>query len=523
MHDLKLLLVGPFDPSHGLYSFVAPPLGAWRLAGFLKSRGISCQVFDPNLSSSPYEDIERLVKDFNFPLIGFSFTGMTLPYDLSLAHLTKKLSARSILFAGGVEATFNYRLIMSNAPLDMIILGEGEFPTLRICEAIEKGKPLEGIQGIVTRTKHGLSVVPNQPLSFEEFREATLALPLDKIPFEAYWNKLKKLWGIAEVGMDESKLKQTHCINLVASNYCPLKCSFCSYTNFLDFACDRKGVKTYQLTADDAVHMVKKALTLHPDTRTIVFRDDLFVFKNDRRIKPFCEGIISAKEKGELDKRLTFICSSRVDTVSKELLGMMKRAGFRLIGYGIESFSKNMLREFNKTNTFKYVEQTISDTINAGITPFLNIILSSPDSTMKDIVTTLSKVFYYQKKGCEMSIYPYVMPFSGSHMAEQPGLEPYKVYHDMQIPHTDIAFMQPVKIMPKDNSVRNFMKELETQIMADTKDLAETLRLTHLPSRIRSIITVYSAAKILKDRGIALPFSPQEVMDLSRLSESGLS
>jgi hypothetical protein len=31
----RFLLVGPYDPKGGEYTFLAPPLGVWRLAGVL--------------------------------------------------------------------------------------------------------------------------------------------------------------------------------------------------------------------------------------------------------------------------------------------------------------------------------------------------------------------------------------------------------------------------------------------------------------------------------------------------------
>lgn len=513
-HDLRLLLIGPFDPSRGIYSFVAPPLGIWRISGFLRYRGIHCQVFDPNISHSPYNELARLLQKSTFDFIGISVTGQTLPHDLSLAYWVRQRSPKSIIAAGGVEATFNYDLIMSAAPLDLVVLGEGEIPLLRICEAITKGTPLEGIQGTVIRGKDGLIVCPNKPMSFAEFREAGSLLPIEDIPFESYWSQLKNLRGVPPGKADEDTLKELHCIRLMTLNYCPLKCSFCSYTNFLDSAGGKKGVKVWRLPADDVVRMVKKAYDSHPDVRTIVFQDDIFTFKNDKRIKPLCEGIMSAMEKGELDSGMRFICSDRVDTISAGNLAVMQGAGFRLIGYGVESFSRGVLKEFNKDRIFDSIETAASNTIHAGMTPFLNIILSSPGSVMDDILTTLSKVYEYQSKGCETSIYPYVIPFAGSAMAARRDLEDCKVYEKVQIPYTRASFRRPVKILPRDFFARSFIEELEVLMRVESTDMMKDLGVKHMPSRMRALITVYTASKILKRRGIRTPFSPKDVLSL---------
>ena len=35
----RALLIGPYDPHGGEYTFLAPPLGVWRLAGVLEAHG----------------------------------------------------------------------------------------------------------------------------------------------------------------------------------------------------------------------------------------------------------------------------------------------------------------------------------------------------------------------------------------------------------------------------------------------------------------------------------------------------
>src|ERR1700758_3814652 len=58
----RILLIGPYDPNCGEYTFLAPPLGVWRLAGVLESAGAEVRVFDPNCcSGSPPRALERAI------------------------------------------------------------------------------------------------------------------------------------------------------------------------------------------------------------------------------------------------------------------------------------------------------------------------------------------------------------------------------------------------------------------------------------------------------------------------------
>ena len=84
----SVLLIGPYDPHCGEYTFLAPPLGVWRLAGVLESAGVTVQVFDPNCCVEPPDRaLERRIRSRPWDIIGVSTTGMTLRFDLELAHL----------------------------------------------------------------------------------------------------------------------------------------------------------------------------------------------------------------------------------------------------------------------------------------------------------------------------------------------------------------------------------------------------------------------------------------------------
>src|SRR6202008_1665756 len=76
---LRVLLIGPYDPHGGEYTFLAPPLGVWRLAGVLAANGIETDVFDPNCCDTPPETaFARRLAETTWDVIGFSTTGMTL-------------------------------------------------------------------------------------------------------------------------------------------------------------------------------------------------------------------------------------------------------------------------------------------------------------------------------------------------------------------------------------------------------------------------------------------------------------
>jgi len=162
---MKVLLIGPYDPYRGNFTFSAPPLGVWRICGFLQYHRTDCRVFDPTLSLDPHEELACLLREYQPAVVGFSLTGLTLPHDLSLVHCAKAAWPDAIAIGGGIEATFNYAQIMETAPFDYCIAGEGEIPLLEVCAALQKhGRVDQRISGLVYRHAGAYRVNPNCPL-----------------------------------------------------------------------------------------------------------------------------------------------------------------------------------------------------------------------------------------------------------------------------------------------------------------------------------------------------------------------
>src|SRR5690606_21794787 len=152
----KFLLVGPFDPHCGEYTFLAPPLGVWRLAGVLAGHGVEVKVFDPNCCVGPPERaLEREILRDTWDVIGVSTTGMTLKFDLELAHLVRRLAPKAFMVAGGMEATFRPELLFELGPFDRVILGEGERPLVEIATRLRNRQSLGGVAGTVERRADG--------------------------------------------------------------------------------------------------------------------------------------------------------------------------------------------------------------------------------------------------------------------------------------------------------------------------------------------------------------------------------
>jgi radical SAM superfamily enzyme YgiQ (UPF0313 family) len=508
----RVLLIGPCDPHCGEYTFLAPPLGVWRLQGFLQAHGVFTEVFDPNLQPQTVDrDFTSVLRSQSWDVIGVSTTGMTLPYDLALAHQARKLCPGALLIAGGMEATFNPRRMFESGPFDVVIAGEGEPVLLALCDRLKRRESWHGTPGTIRLDANGeLQSVKARAMDAEQLRAAIFHIPYERMPYERYWERLQDAFSVAALptkAQREATLSEIRSVRLITLNYCPMGCSFCSSTNFLHEA--QGGVASIaRLSADDCLIMLQRIVAAHPSVRTVIFQDDIFVFTNDKRVLPLCEAIIEAKRTGLLPSELQFISTNRIDAMTTERLSAMRRAGFRVLGFGVENFSRPVLEEFNKKQIYRHIEPMLAEARRLGITPFLDLILTSPRASLSDLAETVRQAQKWIKAGCEIGIYPYVIPFSGAAMSKDPALHAQTIFETRTVPGTQISWQQATKILPFDGSTREAILRIEKNV--DRALRRSTQR--HLPSRARSLLWIRHAVPVLE----ALGESMREETPLSR-------
>ena len=242
------------------------------------------------------------------------------------------------------------------------------------------------------------------------------------MPYSAYWERLEAAYRIGSLpskAAREAHLAEIRSVRLITLNYCPMNCTFCSATNFLHEA-QGSVAGVARLDAAECMSMIERIVAAHPTARTIIFQDDIFTFTRDRRVLPLCEAIVEAKQQGRIPAQLQFISTNRIDAMTDERLTAMRRAGFRVLGFGIESFSERVLVEFNKSQIFRHIEPMLSAALAAGMTPFLDLILSSPRAAMQDVVETLRGAYHWMRQGCEIGMYPLRHPVFGRGIRGRP-------------------------------------------------------------------------------------------------------
>lgn len=439
---MKILLIGAYNGVQGVVGvenspwkqrgYLAPPLGLYRMKGFLNRFGISVEVFDPDVLE-PYKFLKDCASEFD--IIGFSPSHLTLEHDLSLMWYAHEKNPQAVLVAGGEEATFNSSQIIKHSPLDCIIFGEGEYPMAEIVNA-----------GLL-KESGGCRIGKQKPLRMEDFYSLTVNMNFEEIPYETYWMEMEK---------GNTNEIETRTIRFYTSSYCPHNCAFCGSKNFLKFSYGKRP-HLAMIPWEGLLSMVLRAVEVHPLVRTIFFQDDNFIQGKFGREKvtDFCEKVIEYKKKQILPDSLSFMCQTRVSEVSKELLSLMALAGFRMVSYGVESFSERILEEYQKGITVNQIDNALEWTYQTGMTPFLNIILSSPECVVSDIQITVDKCFEHLHRGAKIGLSMYLLPFLGADIFRKSDL--LVQTERTRIPETDFFFDKQVRVLPSEKKTRDFL------------------------------------------------------------------
>ncbi|MEM4155356.1 MAG: radical SAM protein [Archaeoglobaceae archaeon] len=364
-----------------LLEISTPPIGLGYLASVLRENGFKVRIIDDLVEKLNFEELLRKIK--NSMIVGITSTTPTFNSALSYARKIKEAFQDLFVIFGGVHVSFEPEKALKNDYVDAVCVGEGEETILEVAERVEDGKSLEGVRGVYY--KENGKTKRNEPRKFIE--------DLDSLPFPAY--DLVPLEKYSVLGY---KLGQ---FPIISSRGCPFTCRYCSSSSFMG----------HRFRARSAKNVVDEIEWLVNDfkAKQIAFGDDTFTL-NRKRVAEICEEI---KRRG---LEITWSCSSRIDTITEELLRLMRSAGCVAIYYGIESASKRILEYYRKRISLERAKEVIKMTKRAKISAICSFIVGAPLETREDLKNTLRFALKLDPDYAQFSI---LTPYPGTEIYEE--------------------------------------------------------------------------------------------------------
>jgi anaerobic magnesium-protoporphyrin IX monomethyl ester cyclase len=299
-------------------------------------------------------DFVRQVCEASPDLIGVSLTTRQWQRARALFSVLRGQLDRPVI-AGGLHPTFSPKAVLEAPGFDYVCLGEGEAPMLDLVRALESGQTPDGIANIWVEGGGRPALRP----PFE---------PIDALPFMAR-DLLDEHPGV---------------VHMTTQRGCPFPCTYCAarmYNQlYQEEAPDHEyGRRRSVRSVLDELHALHDAGRLH----YVIFLDDTFTI-NRSWVREFCQAY--GAELG-----LPFSLHARVETVTRELLQMLGKAGCSQITYGVESGSERVRRQVMQrmVKNERFVE-VFRWTREANITVTANYMLGLPGETPEDLQQTLA-------------------------------------------------------------------------------------------------------------------------------------
>lgn len=386
---MNILLVRPPDPfqNSGLLSHTKP-MNLACLASYLRKSGFGVTIADYETEPFERRSFCRLLGEKRPALVGVSCTTPTIRNGAAICGFAREYDKDIVTVVGGPHAgSLPAETLQEFPAFDCLVFGEGEVTLGELCHRVAEGSEYHTLAGLACR-KEG-QIIRNPP------RE--LVADLDSLPFPARDLIDYRIQpGHSSRGFS-NKLLSTE---LFTSRGCPFGCSFCAIQSTFG---KTVRFRDPSFIREEVAQIVRDGRFNH-----LVIADDTFTLKRDRAFE-ICDilgqsGIAS------------WNCDTRVTSVSKELLEVMRNSGCRKVAFGVESGSQRILDLIGKGINTEQVRQAVWWAKEAGIRHIEGnfIIGSDPSETPEEVEMTCRLIRSLPWTFVSVSI---IVPYPGTPVA----------------------------------------------------------------------------------------------------------
>ena len=377
---MKITFLNP-PQTNSKYKFlgvVAPSLGIGYMAAVLENNGYDVDVLDASALELTYDEIGEEILKRNPDIVSISALTPTIGVALDSADKIKQVKKDTIVVLGGYHPTFEYKSVLNEESVDIVVRGEGEYTLLELVQTIENNGDLKNVQGLAFYENDELILTPDRPVIQD----------LDELPFPAFHLFPMEKYRILNI--------TTNVATIITTRGCPMQCSFCSSAAL-------HGSKLRRRSYTNVVDEVELRLK-EENIDTIAFMDDTFTL-NKKFVRDFCSEIKRRKLK------FWWGCTSRVDTLDEELLQTMKDAGCITIFIGVESADQQMLDKMNKNITLTKTKNAFELARKVGIRTIASCVIGMPDDTKENIKNTIE---FVKSLNPNYALYSLATPYPGT-------------------------------------------------------------------------------------------------------------
>lgn len=393
---MKILLIQPPIQDSYRTSIRTQPIGLAYLAASIRDHGYEVEILDcqtekkrsvpvpselsylrdfyPFDDQSPFklysgyyhfgmgwDEIGLKIRDSKADVFGISssFT----PYHgevLEVARIIKQWDRKKIVVMGGAHVSCDPAGVLRSPFVDYAILGEGEIRFPFLLEQIGKGivERIEKIDGIGYRRDGEIRINPMQ--NFIE--------DLDSLPHPA-----REL-----LDPDRYRMRKKRSTMIITSRGCPHGCAYCSAHLVMG--------TSFRTRAPEAIVQEMKECQEKYGIRVFDVEDDNFTF-DQGRAKRLMNLIIEKFGEGKIE--LSAMNGVSFASLDKELLGLMKRAGFKTLNLSYVSTDPATKEKMRRPKAKTEFDEILKEAERVGLSVIAYAILGMPGQTIGEMTGTL--------------------------------------------------------------------------------------------------------------------------------------
>ncbi|HUT12157.1 MAG TPA: radical SAM protein [Thermoguttaceae bacterium] len=372
-----LLINPPFLRLKGKRDDSVPNGLAW-LSAYLQTRGVKSVIYNAdmghhgkksrayrkilggyaeyleNLKNPQHEswaEIRAVLQDIRPDWVGVSVMSAKSESAAIVSRIVKEVCPRCRVIWGGQHPTILPHLCLARPEVDFVVRGEGEGPLAALLTRLDADGRPDTIPGI--GYKRGGRPILTGPADRPDF--ASLPFPRkDNLLFPERYDR-NDLGGIT------------------ATRGCPFPCGFCSARQVVGKKIRYRPVESVA----DEIEYLKRTF----GTGVFHFHDDTFT-ANREYTEALCSELI-ARRTG-----VSWSCTTRLKSLSADLLRQMERAGCYYTSVGVESGSNRVLGQMKKNIMREDVIERIAVLKRANVAWAVYIMAGLPEETAEDVDLT---------------------------------------------------------------------------------------------------------------------------------------
>ena len=381
--ELDLVLINPggrdmvYQELGAELTAVEPPLWCRLLASHVRRSGHTVRIIDSEAENWGPEAVAaevaalapRLAAMVVFGHQPSASTQMMSGASATCRAIKERVSEQKLIILGGHVSALPERTLREE-PVDFAAVGEGAVTLRQLLDLLRSDEPwkLDDVAGLAFRREGDIVINPVPALITDLDRD----LPgdtWDLLPMHRYRAHNWQCFGELE--------RRVPYASIYTSLGCPYKCAFCCIN--APFGKPNYRMRSAQAVVGEIEHLYRAY-----GVRTFKIIDELFVL-NDRHVRGICEALVA---RGFADE-LNIWAYARPDTVRPEQLALLRRAGIRWLALGIESGSKRVRDEADKSLKSDDIRGIVEQIQKAGIHVIGNYIFGLPEDDFESMRETL--------------------------------------------------------------------------------------------------------------------------------------